>query len=110
MAFLSVISNCSGVVTMNEKEFREKVYKLNKENFKLAGFWEHYILGIKVMPIEDVYYAALHEANSNGQMLQIKQFVKRMFVQMKKNKNVDDWKKYAEWFTKGYDEEGNKLP
>ena len=77
------------------------------ENFKLNGTWEHYIINPERYG-EDKMFAdyVFKETWYNGQFKLRQKHIKWMFEQIKNNKTLEDWEKFAKLFVKGFTEDG----
>lgn len=91
---------------MKDNKFKKKIKEMYDENFKLEGIWAHYIIHPELQGEEEWNNYVLKEVWYNGYFHARRQYILQMMKQIKKNKTLKDWEKYAREFVHGFDDNG----
>jgi hypothetical protein len=89
------------------KRLQPIVMDMYEQNFELQGIWNHYIIGIPHVSNDDFTRIAVHEIFNNGHFIARQYYIKLIRKQLRKNKTLDDWIRFAKEFVSGFDPKGN---
>jgi len=86
---------------------RKKVRKMYDDNFKLESIYDHYLIHPELQGDKEFSEYVLKEIYNNGAFEARAFYVRKMLDQIKKNKSLEDWQKFAKEFVEGFDKKGN---
>lgn len=90
-----------------KKPIWEIAKEFNKDNFNHEFLWYKHIIAFQNQTDEQIKKSLIEECWNNGWFSARQIYIKEVYKEIKKNKTLEDWQKFAEEFVEGFGKDGN---